>query len=256
MALQIDMKDPGRPIPTLFRIFVLICDRRRDMDDNHSTRAGTDRRAGSNPTPASPPGSGASTQAATVPPVMPVLGRGMHHTLDEGACLMEYVSVLAGLRFSDRPRCTAPAVAALARYINDFVSPAGRAQLAHRAPALIGLRQARLPARRIVLAELAREGLRHDPTNLLFRTVERRCRTSAGLAGRWTRDVNLMMFTDSRLLFFTVLDIVRGRVAGADAQDERLIAILDAVITRARADELGPNTGRRHVRPALAGSAR
>src|SRR5690349_23921158 len=121
------------------------------MDENHSTH----HRAV--PMPASPSPS-LSTRTGSVPPVMPVLGRGKHRTPREGACLMEYVSVLAGSDFTDRPRCTAPAVARLARCVNDVVSTAGREQLAHRAPALIGLHRARLPMRRIVLAELVREG--------------------------------------------------------------------------------------------------
>jgi hypothetical protein len=43
---------------------------------------------------------------------------------------MEYVSVLAGERFGDRPRCTHPALALLARMVNDeTLDPAARSKL-------------------------------------------------------------------------------------------------------------------------------
>jgi len=49
---------------------------------------------------------------------------------------MEYVSVLAGTTFSDHPRCTDPTLAALARFVNDASSDAGRPLLAAFAPVL------------------------------------------------------------------------------------------------------------------------
>jgi hypothetical protein len=70
-----------------------------------------------------------------------MLDRGGHRSPDQGACLMEYVSVLAGTRFSDHPRCTHPALAQLARVVNDeVVDPAARSRLAVLAPDLIGTR--------------------------------------------------------------------------------------------------------------------
>jgi hypothetical protein len=49
---------------------------------------------------------------------------------------MEYTSVLAGLRFTDRPRCTAPTLAGLARLVNDASSDDARPELARLAPEL------------------------------------------------------------------------------------------------------------------------
>jgi hypothetical protein len=49
---------------------------------------------------------------------------------------MEYVSVLAGARFSDHPACTDPVVATVARMVNDASTDAGRPLLASFAPAL------------------------------------------------------------------------------------------------------------------------
>ncbi|MGH3617728.1 MAG: hypothetical protein ACRDQV_06860 [Pseudonocardiaceae bacterium] len=75
------------------------------------------------------------------PAGLPMLDRGGHRSPEQGACLMEYVSVLAGTRFSDHPRCTHPALAQLARVVNDeVVDPAARSRLAVLAPDLIGTR--------------------------------------------------------------------------------------------------------------------
>jgi hypothetical protein len=43
---------------------------------------------------------------------------------------MEYTSIIAGERFSDHPRCTDPALAAVARAVNDYSSDAARQRLA------------------------------------------------------------------------------------------------------------------------------
>jgi len=51
---------------------------------------------------------------------------------------MEYVSVLAGERFSDHPPCTHPTLARLARQVNDAATDTGRPRLARLAPGPIG----------------------------------------------------------------------------------------------------------------------
>ncbi|NMO93961.1 hypothetical protein [Actinomycetospora sp. TBRC 11914] len=61
------------------------------------------------------------------------LDRGSHPDPSAGSCLMEYVSVLEGGDFGPLPRCTHPAVAALAAGVNDRTSDAGRPALAARA---------------------------------------------------------------------------------------------------------------------------
>jgi hypothetical protein len=67
---------------------------------------------------------------------LPTLAAGAHVVPEDGACLMEYVSVLAGATFSDHPRCTDPTLAALARLVNDACTDAGRAPLIVLAPDL------------------------------------------------------------------------------------------------------------------------
>jgi hypothetical protein len=52
---------------------------------------------------------------------------------------MEYASVLAGESWSDHPACTHPALASLARLVNDCTSNSVRSELALLVPSVIGL---------------------------------------------------------------------------------------------------------------------
>jgi hypothetical protein len=80
-----------------------------------------------------------SDDDAQVPQLLPVLSRGRHRSPRKGACFMEMASYLAGERWSDHPACTHPLLAALARYVNDCTSDAGRPRLAVLIPSVIGL---------------------------------------------------------------------------------------------------------------------
>lgn len=75
--------------------------------------------------------------AKPLPAGIPVLGAGAHDKPEHGACFMEYASVLAGERFSDRPRCTHPVLAAACRAINDHISEAGRQRLVPCVPDVV-----------------------------------------------------------------------------------------------------------------------
>lgn len=68
---------------------------------------------------------------------------------------MELVSVLAGERWTDAPRCTHPLLARLARLVNDAVDDGARQALAQHAPTLVGLRSDDPVERRRWDAELA-----------------------------------------------------------------------------------------------------
>ncbi len=70
------------------------------------------------------------------PSGLPELRAGAHVFPEDGACLMEYVSVLVGARFTDHPRCTDPTLATVARLVNDACTDTGRRQLAAFAPVL------------------------------------------------------------------------------------------------------------------------
>lgn len=73
------------------------------------------------------------------PDMMPVLSRGKHRSPKRGACFMEFASFLAGERWSDHPACTHPALASLARLVNDWTTDANRARLGEMIPSVIGL---------------------------------------------------------------------------------------------------------------------
>jgi hypothetical protein len=87
---------------------------------------------------------------------------------------MEYASLLAGERWSDHPSCTHPALAQLARLVNDAAAPTQRQQLAWLIPDLIGVtgRSARLTPALVLLCIDALP-------------ARRRARVSTHLHGRW-----------------------------------------------------------------------
>ena len=65
-----------------------------------------------------------------IPDSLPLLSPGRHRRRRHGVCLMELTSIVAGEAFSDHPRCTDPALAAVARAVNDYSSDAARQRLA------------------------------------------------------------------------------------------------------------------------------
>jgi hypothetical protein len=119
------------------------------------------------------------------PDHLPMLDRGAHRSPEHGACLMEYVSVLAGTPFSDRPNCTHPALALVARWVNDHTTdPAARAWLAVLAPGLIGTRSADPRLTLTVVACCLRAAVTARPQDRYLQWLLRR--TEAQLA-RWER---------------------------------------------------------------------
>jgi hypothetical protein len=56
-----------------------------------------------------------------VPDYLPILKKGKHINPADGACIMEYISVLAGESFTDRPKCVHHRLAHMARGVNDYM---------------------------------------------------------------------------------------------------------------------------------------
>lgn len=76
----------------------------------------------------------------SVPEFLPVLSAGSHGDPVNGACFMEYVSLLAGEKFSDKPRCVDLALTLVMQGINDSaMDDEDRALLAPLLPRTIGL---------------------------------------------------------------------------------------------------------------------
>jgi hypothetical protein len=74
--------------------------------------------------------------------------RGRHRSPDEGACVMELASMLAGERFTDRPVCTDPVIAAYLRALNDRLPHRVRQRLVPYAAAVVGTRGTEQDSRR------------------------------------------------------------------------------------------------------------
>src|SRR5689334_88433 len=66
------------------------------------------------------------------------LAAGQHRGPDDGVCVMELASMLAGERFSDRPRSVSRTLAAVMRGYNDGLDDDRRQQLKGYASAAIG----------------------------------------------------------------------------------------------------------------------
>lgn len=64
-----------------------------------------------------------------IPDAMPTLSAGSHDAEHGEACVMEYVSLLAGEEWSDRPDCTHPLLAHEARTTNDLLRESDRTRL-------------------------------------------------------------------------------------------------------------------------------
>lgn len=65
----------------------------------------------------------------TTPDFLPTLSAGSHDAEHGEACVMEYVSLLAGEQWSDRPECTHPVLAHEARTTNDLLRDSDRSRL-------------------------------------------------------------------------------------------------------------------------------
>ncbi|KRC66751.1 hypothetical protein ASE12_19435 [Aeromicrobium sp. Root236] len=64
-----------------------------------------------------------------LPDALPTLSAGSHDADHGEACVMEYVSLLAGEEWSDRPECTHPMLAHEARTTNDLLRDGDRTRL-------------------------------------------------------------------------------------------------------------------------------
>jgi hypothetical protein len=78
-----------------------------------------------------------------IPDSLPVISSGSHQNPSEGACVMEYVSMLAGEAFSDFPKCTHRALARVAQLANDALPDARRHEMVYRINRLFGTNSAK-----------------------------------------------------------------------------------------------------------------
>ena len=164
---------------------------------------------------------------------------------------MEFASYLAGEKWSDHPACTHPAIAALARDVNDLTTDAGRAQLTSLIHRVVGLTSddprlgmaIALRAARAALPIASMERQRALAVALLSFDPEHGPETRAAFAQapdleRWGRSYLASSRIAPRATAFTVLSIVHSAAVGIayacvpDA-DERLLALLRETIEAA-----------------------
>ncbi len=98
---------------------------------------------------------------------------------EDGGCLMETASVLAAEPFTDSPRGTDPALAALARTVNDAVSARARRELWPLAADLAGARPAARSFGPALVADVVREARDVRPSSRTLALRETRCRRRA-----------------------------------------------------------------------------
>jgi hypothetical protein len=68
------------------------------------------------------------------------LGKGKHITPEDGACVMELASMLAGEPFSDHPACACPVIGSFLRAYNDSLDDERRQDLYAYASRVVGSR--------------------------------------------------------------------------------------------------------------------
>ena len=196
--------------------------------------------------------------ATSIPDALPELRPGRHRRPEQGGCLMEWTSVLAGERWSDHPACTHPLLGHLARSVNDLVDDDGRAGLTLLVPDLVGassddpawpLEIADVAARHALPAARAADvrvlavalitvdrllepsdgrppGMRRRTTDDALATVP----TAAEWAERFTTEMGPPRRT--RDLPLGVVDLALAAVAVGPNRDQDLVAMLvDAVAT-------------------------
>jgi hypothetical protein len=202
----------------------------------------------------------APRRSATVPDQLPTLTAGRHGRLQDGACLMEYVSVLAGERFSDRPRCTHSGLATLAHLVNDHVVHDDvRRDLGLFAPELIGTRSRdpRIGLAVVTACVRTAVGSRPERMTMLARLEARadRLASSSTARGRARRAALLRSSTmPARKAFGLVIEAIGG--LPSRERDERLREMLCDAVQRCRLITDGPSTSprpRTGSRPAAAG---
>lgn len=166
-----------------------------------------------------------------IPDSMPLLSAGRHVSPADGACVMELVSVLAGLRWTDRPRCTHPALAELARVINDRLPDGEQARLAPYAPQLVGLRpkDLRVTPSLVQLCIDAREPApASGAPRRRARRAARRLQAACGGRHRWWLTVTEPFYrTGSRqAIDDAVLEVARGPHPARE-----LVALFERAVT-------------------------
>ena len=124
----------------------------------------------------------------TAPDFLPVLAAGSHLNPAAGACVMEYVSLLAGERFSDTPSCTHPVLAAMAQVVNDRLSNADRPLLVPLIGRLFGTAETGTPLERQQLSVRLAVWCAREVLPLVRPEDQQVCATAIDAAETWANN--------------------------------------------------------------------
>lgn len=108
---------------------------------------------------------------------MPVLSSGPHLDPKDGACVMEYVSILAGEKFTDAPTCTNTVIGGLAWWVNDSIGDTYRHLLLPLIPRLMQTGEPLHPMEKARLSSAYKEKTREVFTAGFMPTSQKSAKT-------------------------------------------------------------------------------
>lgn len=191
-----------------------------------------------------------TTGTSRVPDQLPILQRGRHRRPEDGACVMEYVSVLAGSTFTDHPRCTHPALATLARLVNDWIDDdQTRSELAVLAPDLIGTGTRDLRTTHSVVASClsAAAAIRPLPPAAAAQLARsrKRIREFHGRRGARARLACWQAVNPAGVMVGSAFQVMIGHLRGLSRQEQntRLRALLHDAVADCQRMLCGPAAG-------------
>ena len=174
------------------------------------------------------------------------LGRGKHRSPEDGACVMELASMLAGEPFSDRPRSVCRVTAAVLRAYNDATNDVRRQDLYACAATVVGT-QVPEEVERARAAHCVRaiEALRdaHE-TSWWWRVTRASRRTAAAMLAR----AAVEPAPSSEFGFY----VGEALAAAGERGHRRLLALVDELVA-IRDPEREP---KRHQDPSMASAER
>ena len=143
---------------------------------------------------------------------------------------MEYASLLAGVGFTDHPRCTHPLLAHVARMVNDALDDENRQRIAPLVPAVIGVRTPSPELTATLVMRLTISALQHEPDGQRLARLRRRAERRSNALGLRRRVVILSepMYRTSTATQAVAQSLRTIAAAGPDALRQ---AFEDAVVS-------------------------
>ena len=163
-----------------------------------------------------------------------ILHPGVHLAAEDGVCLMESVSLIAGAPFSDTPRCTDPAVAVIAHLVNYAMTDTARSSLVVLAPRLATCRRTTGHGSSAIVVEaatteaLARAGADHRLELNLADSQSRQARREGG--PRIVRKLMEVMYRRGRARHALARSVVHVDSLSPTERDVALRALLESSI--------------------------